>query len=401
MKKIITLCFGLFVIVSCKQNLKHDKKIDKYIDFLELNKTNAKDYVLDLFEYNDLVILCERDHRENTQYDFITELVSDERFVKNVGNIFTEVGMNNLNPELNEFIQSENLTDHFINEKLIGFQRKSTYYPLWGKFNFYSLNKELYNINKSLSKNEKLNIYPTNIDLKLDSLNFEYYKSTWNNIMYNRDSLMAQSIIDTYKKIKTSNSKRKKALIIMNYRHAFNLNFKMPNGNIVKNTGSYLFDKYSGKIANVLINQFEFTDAETEEEITYNSSQKGKWDAAFEVLNIENSGFNFNNSPFGKDHFDLWPFHKHNYTYKDMFTGFIYYKKPKDFKLITGVTGLIDTTFLETYKKRTLLWKKISNNRINYSLDNDKIYEEYNIKKEIPIERIDSISAQINRWISD
>ena len=104
MKKIILLFFGTFMIVSCNQIPKHDKKIDKYIDFLKKNNSSAKDYVLDLFKKNDLVILCERDHRENTQYDFISDLISDPRFVKNVGNVFTEIGMSNLNPELNNFI---------------------------------------------------------------------------------------------------------------------------------------------------------------------------------------------------------------------------------------------------------------------------------------------------------
>lgn len=399
MKKIILLTIILIGITSYGQVTKHDKNIDNYVNFLENNNKQAKDYVLDLFENNDLVILCERDHRENTQYDFLKELLSDPRFIKNVGNVFTKIGMTNLNPELNNFIHSENYSEEQIHKKLIEFQRKAGYYPLLGSFNFYSFNKQLYNTNQSLSSEEKINIYPSNIDLKLDSLNLDYYISVWNKIITDRDSLMAQFIIDKFEKIRTSGSKRKKALIIMNYRHAFNINFKMPNGNIVKNTGSYLFDKYSGKIANVLINQFEFTDAENANE--YNSAQYGKWDATFEVLNIENSGFNFKNSPFGDDHFDLWPFHSHNYKYKDMFTGFIYYKKPRDFKLITGVNGLIDSTFIETYKKRVLLWKEISNNRIDYPLDNDVIYEEYGVKREFPIERLDSISIQINKWISD
>ena len=283
--------------------------------------------------------------------------------------------------------------------QLLEFQQNASYYPLWDKFNFYDFNEKLYGINKLLSENEKINIYPSNVPLKLDSLNFDYYKFTWNNIMYNRDSLIAQHIIESFDNLKNSNSTRKKALIIMNYRHAFNTNFKMDNGNIAKNVGGFLFEKYDGKIANVLINQFEFVDAESEKDITYKSTQNGKWDATFEVLNIDNAGFDFRNSIFGNDNFDLWPFSRHNYKYKDIFTGFVYYKSPKDFKLITGVNGLIDSTFIETYKNRVLLWKKISNNRINYTLDKDEIYQKYNSKKEFPIEKIDTISAQINKWI--
>ncbi len=399
MKQIIALLFGLFLFTSCNKKPKYDIKIQKYVEFLEGNNSQAKDYVLDLFKDNDLVILCERDHRENTQYEFLEELISDPRFVENVGNVFTEVGMSNLNPQLNNFIHSENLDKKKSRRQLLEFQQNASYYPLWDKFNFYDFNEKLYGINKLLSENKKINIYPSNVPLKLDSLNVDYYKSTWNNIMYNRDSLIAQHIIESFDKLKNSNSTRKKALIIMNYRHAFNTNFKMDNGNIAKNAGGFLFEKYAGKIANVLINQFEFVDAESEKDITYKSTQNGKWDATFEVLNIDNAGFDFRNSIFGNDNFDLWPFHRHNYKYKDIFTGFVYYKSPKDFKLITGVNGLIDSTFIEIYKNRVLLWKKISNNRINYTLDKDEIYQKYNSKKEFPIEKIDTISAQINKWI--
>ncbi len=399
MRKIILFVFGFFLFTTCNQKPKHDIKIDKYIDFLKHNNNQAKEYILDLFENNDLVILCERDHRENTQYEFLKELMSDPRFIKNVGNVFTEVGMTNLNPELNNFIHSENNTEETIDKKLIEFQRKASYYPLWSKFNFYFLNEQLYRINQPLSKIDKINIFPSNNSLKLDSLDNNYYKSVWNDIIYHRDSLMANSIIENFEKIKKSNSSRKKALIIMNFRHAFNTNFKMENGNMVENVGGFLFKKYSGKIANVLINQFEFTDAETEEEITYKSTQDGKWDAAFEILDIDNSGFDFKNTPFGEDNFDLWPFHSHNYKYKDIFTGFVYYKKPKDFKLITGVNGLIDSTFIKTYKKRVVLWKEITNNRIDYPLIDSIVTKKYGYKKEFPIERIDSITVQINKWI--
>ena len=95
----------------------------------------------------------------------------------------------------------------------------------------------------------------------------------------------------------------------------------------------------------------------------------------------------------------MWTFSNHNYKYKDIFTGIIYYKKPKEFKLITGVNNLIDSSFIKTYKKRVLLWKEISNNRINSTLNNDSIYEKYSLKREFQIERIDSVSKQINKWI--
>ena len=91
MKKLI-LFLILILVLSCNQKQVYNIELLPYTNFLEKDHKKAKDYVLDLFEKNDLVIICERDHRENTQYEFLNELISDPKFIQNVGNVFTEVG---------------------------------------------------------------------------------------------------------------------------------------------------------------------------------------------------------------------------------------------------------------------------------------------------------------------
>lgn len=385
MKKISLLVLGIITIIGCNQAAKHDIEINKYVAFLENNDKPAKDYILDLFEKNDLVILCERYHHENTQYELIMDVISDPRFVKNVGNLFFETGMRNLNPELNDFVHSENLPENEVEEKLIALQRRSDYFPLWEMYNFYYQNKEIYTINQSLPDDEKINIYPADIAVQLDSLNVGYLEDLWNGDIDNRDKLMAEYIIDKFEQIKNSNAKRKKALVIMNYRHAYNKNFQMSDGGMIYNVGAFLFEKYPNTTANVLINSVIIQD--------------GKWDATFKVANNEDSGFNFQNSPFGKDHFDMWSYTEHDNKYQDIFTGFVYYKKPEDFKLITGVDGLIDSSFIQTYKNRVKLWEQVSERE--HLLDNDAIYKEYGRKNERSLENIDSISSLINRWLQN
>jgi hypothetical protein len=72
--------------VTNAQSNCEDSKFDKYVSFLNTQNTSAKDYVLQLFEKYNIVILCERDHRDMTQYNLIYDIVSDERFLG--GNIF-------------------------------------------------------------------------------------------------------------------------------------------------------------------------------------------------------------------------------------------------------------------------------------------------------------------------
>jgi len=400
--KLLIFISSVLFLISCKEIKKEYKydynpELSTYVDFLKKNHKNAKDYILELFKKNDIVILCERDHRENTQYELITEIISDPRFIKNVGNVFTEVGMRNLNPEINDFIHSPKLSKKEINKEIISLQRRCSFYPLWEKYNFYYFIEKLYQINQNLKPSEKINVYPTDISLKLDSLDLDYYKSVWNKIIYSRDSLMAQYIIDKFDSIQKAKGNRKKALIIMNYRHSFNNNFKFPNGKKADNVGRYLFDKYQGKIANVLINQLGIKEAKSDINITWRALQGGKWDASFKVVKKDNVGFDFKNTPFGKDYFDLWQFFSHNYKYQDVFTGFVYYKSPDKYRIITGVDGLIDNSFIPVYKKRVSLWKKIIGERLENPTRDSIILNEYNKRNIRKKEKIDTVLLQINK----
>ncbi len=387
------------VLLSCNQPTRYKEELRGYVHFLGRDHKLAKDYVLDLFEENDLVILCERDHRENTQYEFLNELISDSRFIKNVGHVFTEVGMRSLNPEINDFLHDENMSDTSKHAKIIKFQRKCSFYPLWDKYNFYFQLNAIYNINRKLGQSEKVNLYLTDVELKTDSFNVDYLKEFWHKKASNRDRLMADYIVDCFEKIKNSKTKRKKALIIMNYRHSFNDKLKQADGSNFDNVGRFLFERYKGKIANVLINPLGILEGNSDVEISWRPLQNGKWDAAFKASNKNNIGFDFHGSPFGKDAFDYWTFTPHESKYQDVFTGFVYYKSPSDFKIITGVDGLIDASFLEIYKKRVLLWKQIVGDRLGNQTVDSLIFKEYSNKNISEKENINEINAQINSWL--
>ncbi|WP_422082406.1 hypothetical protein [Ulvibacterium sp.] len=383
MKKISTLMVCFIALLNCSEGTGYDKEIKEHVLFVKKSNKPAKEYILDLFDIYDLVILCERYHSENTQYKLIMDVVSDSRFIENVGNIFFETAMRSINPELKDLVRSENLSKNELQKKLWAIQRNSDYYPLWEPYNLYHQNKAVYKINQSLSEDEKINIYATDIAIKQDSVTAEQLMDFWNGDADNRDRLMAEFIIDKFEKIKSSGDKRKKALVIMNYRHAYNRNFQESNGNIIYNVGAFLFDKYPKTTANVLINSIIM--------------QNGKWDAAFEVAKKDDLGFDFKNSPFGKDQFDMWSFTKHENNYQDIFTGFAYYKSPKEFELIDGVDGLIDSSFMKTYKNRVKKWQQLGED--SYPLNDDEIYKMYGTKNIRPLDEIDSISTLINRWI--
>lgn len=77
--------------------------VNEYTEYLRENKQEINDYIIDLFDKYDHVILCERSHREMTQYDMIYNLITDKRFIDNVGCVFTEVGNVESRSSYNDF----------------------------------------------------------------------------------------------------------------------------------------------------------------------------------------------------------------------------------------------------------------------------------------------------------
>lgn len=393
MKKTLTLFLLTFIFISsCKEGIKYNEALNPYVDFLKGEQRSAKDYVLNLFQNKDIVILTERDHRELTQYDLILDIVSDNYFRENIKDIYVETGMRNLNPELNEFINSEGLSEKEIEEKLIYFQRKCSHHPIWSFYNYNYFIKGLYKLNQNQPKSKKINIYPTDVAIDWETADSAKYASFIKEKVVRRDSFMADFIS---KKLETT-SNSKKALVIMNYRHAFNDKFKSPDGSDFDNVGHYLFTKHTNKVANVLINTL-VDDNASDNISTVAPIHKGKWDASFKVLNKTDIGFNFKNNPFGKDHFDYWAFFKHDYKYEDVFTGYIYYEEPKNFKLVTGVPNLIDSTFIEKYKNKERIFKKAWKRKQKESSD-EEIYK-MNETKEFNYAEIENINKSIKSWL--
>lgn len=360
MKVIIFILLFVCPFFYSTAQVRVGTELKAYAEFLKNQQTSAKAYILSLFEDHDIVVLCERHYKEITQYDLFLDIVRDPYFIENVGIVFTEVGAKNLNPQLNYFLKDNLSSDIEVNRQTINFLRKCKY-PHWGNYNFAYFIRGLREINKDVAWDSKIEMYPCD----------EFYVSgdlTLKNVsdmilrVAIRDSLMADNIIDQYETMKQSGS-RKKALVIMNYRHTYNNNFTyiLASGEKEKSTTEFLFDRYPGRVANVLINTF-FTEKGTV------VLQDGKWDAVFKVSGIENIGFNFRNSPFGKDNFDHWTF-KNNFTYQDIYTGFVFYLPIEKHRLVGGFPHLMEDGYLEKCSQKERLWndalQRIPEKKIN------------------------------------
>ncbi len=392
------LIFLLLIFVSCSEKSNEvNEQIKPYVDFLKTENRTSKDYILKKFENDDLIIICERFHPEFTQYEFILELCKDERFIQNIGNIFIEVSTRNFQSKVNTFIKDKSLSESDLDSLLKNILRNKSVHPISINTNFPFLLKGLRQVNKDLSSENKLNLFSSDVSIDwADMINSNNYKEFWYNTIVKRDSLMADYIIEKFDSIQNSSSKRQKALVIMNYRHAFGNEFMMPENEKPDNVGRYLFAKYPKNISNVLINSLTFSEVRSDNDADVIAIQDGKWDAAFKKLQKDNLGFDFKDSPFGNDYFELWPFTEHKFSYSQVFNGFIYYTPIEEIKLVSGVSNIIDSTFLVELKRRNSLVNKARN--VNFST-NDSTLWKYNQERVNDKFITDSIKIQINKWL--
>ncbi|GHT01480.1 hypothetical protein AGMMS49525_02300 [Bacteroidia bacterium] len=389
------LCFRkktrllLFCAICLAQtNFAQKQEIVPYIDFLKNQHTNPVDYVFQLFEKQDIVILGERDHRDTTQYDLIKAIMSDPRFIEKVGNVFTEVGVTNRTGWANKVLKGKYASDADFNTALRRLYRDLDYEVLWEKYNFWMFLSSIYQINKDLPENKKVTVHFT--DAAYDwaqCTSVERRKKEYNAIQNNiRDSVMGNNFIRMYNQLLADkNNKRKKALVILNAPHSFQ-NYVNREG-LLNSAASYIFKEYPDNVANVMINKRKI--------FGNGVIINGKWDAAFRYLGNPSVGFDMLLSPMGQDEFDdhLSPISPT--VYKDIFTGFIFYKPIEKMVGVIGIPNIVDEEFMPEFERRRLL------NNSTGSLDNDIRY--YNTVRVVntydKAAPKDSIEAHINYWL--
>lgn len=397
MKKLLLLFLFIFSSYTFSQNTE----IKPYVDFLKsIEKESAKDYILQKFKTHDVVIICERDHSDISQYELIKEILSDDYFKENVKNVFTEVGVINLQPEITGFLKTRGLDSLYVEKRLNKFQQNSDFYPIWDRYNYHYLLRTIYDINNN-SENQ-ISYYPSDSEFDWKKVKTaEDYAREYEIEIEPRDSLMAYNIINQYEKIKSKNNK--KALVILNYRHAFKIHTIRTNGELQQNAGKYLFDYFGNRATYILSNRPIFF--RKGKNWTYELIQSGKWDAAFKYLKIGNSGFDFENSIFENDDFDMWK-GEPNLKYKDVFDGFVFYKPIEDHNLIDYFKGLISKDFEEEFFRRykieseyygdTSRIKKIENRDFR-----EKVLKELNTKRERKYQDFDFLIKSRDQYLND
>lgn len=351
--------------------------ITSYVSFVDQQKLSAKDYIISLFDQYDIVIFYERIHDELTQYELLTDLFADSRFYNKVGNIFMEIGGSNYNNEINKYLLAENLSPDQSNQKALEIQRKSSWYPLWDRYNYHYLLTSLYKTNKSLPTDKKIMLHPTDIAIDWKEIKTPsdiVTKILSGPVQDSRDSVIANNIVSSILRINASSSKRKKYFIILNSAHATRGVYSLGPFKI-KSATTYIFEKFGEGVANVLLNAESLsnlysTTAGLPETLPI---LKGKLDAAFELLGNDDRGFDIMGSPLEGQRFEGMTMQDSTLNNEQVFTGFVFYKSFPRQERVNGVPGLVDETFKPELERRYKLWQGMTN-----SFPTDKEFENFN-----------------------
>lgn len=330
---------------------EHAPEIDAYVEFLtDADRMSPVDYVLDLFDEADVVVLAERAHPEITQYDLILRIISDPRFIDRVGHVFTEIGASTTAPEIEAFLSAEGLTDAERDAWRMRIYRDFSEEVLWARLNYYDMLGRVYDLNQTLFRERKIHIHPVGLPFTWRGMTREAYR-TYMSSKGDRDRRMAQRVVEGLRYVEASRAGPAKALVIMNYRHAFP-HLVLPSGDTLANTTGYLLEMLPGRVRNVMLNSLAITGGTSEADIEMGLVQDGRWDAAFAVTGNRPVGFDFPGSPFGADSFDFFPFGTEGLTYADMFAGFVFYEPVSRHLLVEGVPGIVDEAFARELRQR-------------------------------------------------
>ena len=346
-----------------------NKKTAIYSDFIKTHSQKPEDYIFDLFKTNDIIVISERMHPEYSQYEMIFNLISDDRFTKYIGNIFTECGSVSFQDTLKSYLNTHFTSNEQLNINTSNLDRNSNaVWPLWSNTNQYDFFETVNKLNFSLPDSTKINWYFTDLPVNWETKSHKQFIKDYTNPQ--RDSFMASSIIEKYNNI-ISKEKRKKALVIMNTRHGYGL-IDNRFGKRIKSeyygTTAFLMNAFPKKVANIMLNTVSLKYG-----FLFTPVQNGKWETAFSIVDNPNVGFNFNGSPFGDDKFDLAFLSAPNLTYKDVFTGFIFYNPLRKHFQKDGFPNEFEN-FEDTILRRSALVSQSHLNTIKSEIAYQKLY---------------------------
>ncbi|HNY03793.1 MAG TPA: RDD family protein, partial [Bacteroidales bacterium] len=269
-------------------------EVRKYEAYVRDHRMDPVDYLFHLFEKYDLVVISERMHPEYSQYEFIFRVLDDPRFASEVGHIFTECGSVSWQDSLDAYLRTPYPEQDLLKATARLARDNNAVWPLWSNTNLFDMFRKVHELNAALPDSGRIRWYFTDLPVNWATATHASYLRNFTDCK--RDEIMANRVIDVYRK-DLEGTRRHKALVIMSTYHGFGL--AADGKDYFHGTTARIMKELPGKVATVLMNgvaqQYLWI---------FTPVAGGKWDAAFSLAGDPPSGLDFAGSPFGDDLFD-------------------------------------------------------------------------------------------------
>ena len=345
------IALSIFVLLTSLKVFCQTYTIDDYRKCIDKYGMDAKEYIFSLFKEADIVVLGERDHRDTTQYKFILELLSDPRFARTVGYVYTEVGVNNMTEKVNKLIKGQYVNEQAFTDSLYAYTLNEVFYPVWEKYNRLQFLHGLYEVNRQ--SKHKITLGLTDCEFSWDTIHTpeQYRKFFYSPACEYRDSTMTANFIQMYNNQRPHKGKRK-ALIITNHPHAINASIKNRD---YSRQGKWLKHHFGeDKVKIVLLNWLDYKNLNNKHTPLV---ANGLWDAAFELIETKPFGLSIKDTPYGDT-----PYADKTYgeiKWQDVTDGIIYYTPIYDQRLTIGAKReLVPEDFKEEVFRRQNIYRK-------------------------------------------
>lgn len=401
MKPYFTI-FAIFLSLNMiGQTKKPHDSIKTYVEFLKQDHLlSPKEYIFNLYKENDIVILTERHHADMTQYEFILNVLKDERFD---GNLYTEIGTIHLEKDINAFLKEEDLTEKEKKDKILKIYRNLCFYLVWEKYNFYHLLSSVYDINQTRKGDKKIMLFPLDVELDWDSMKsheqYKMFSDYQRKNIIDRDLVEGINFVNSYRKVIKNNPAKRKALVIMNTYHGYTKipNYKPnPTEPFIYSTSEYIYKTYPKTTKNIYINSIIFYPE-------YTLVNDGKWDAAFKFTGNNNLGFNMKNTPFGATEFDMYHFgggfEKVDFEY--IFDGFIFYYPFDEFNLVWGIPDIYSEEYHDLFYERIAITDGLTIEDAKQSKENIEFLEDINKLNSSKLDNLENLIKQRDKWLKN
>lgn len=354
-----------------------DTKPNPLLTYLDKNRKNPNDYVIDKFKTHDIIFVGEN-HYIKEQVEFIKNLIP-ELYKNGIYNLGTEFIRYSDTELMNKLI-----TDSTYNEEHI---KEITFNSLWhwGYKEYLDIYKEAWKLNQSLPKDApKFKIFGIEEDMDWSYVKSDedrnnpeimekVFKSSW---QFEEDEGLSAYAIQ--KKVLDKNEK---AVIHCGIHHAFT-SYYQPNFNSVKKTfgGKYNKERMGNLIKNKIGNKTMtiFLHGPWYSETGYDK-QVLPVDGILDSLFSKNENFKY--LPFGADTKDtplgnltgktsVYKYGYPNFTLKDFCDGYIFLKPILDYKPVTVISNFITPKKVEFIKEQEFEYR---NKDITAKMLNDSI----------------------------